>query len=235
VPFGPAGRARAHAAKESDSVGTLPPGAHDFWGEDSAALHDAMQAPPSDPPAPVRRDRWSVGRVDPSRWFSSSRHGRARRWLAFGVPGTALTAIAIAVIATGAPSVSGRHGVTFAARQLAQVNGTALTTAERSAAARSARLATARRSTPRRTPALTGPRRPRTAVHRSRRTTHNSGVRHGPSQPIQYVTPTDTAVLNRAPVQSASSEPAETSDTAQNNAPSGPVGQGAPFGPGRVG
>ncbi len=76
VPIGPAARERA-ARRDADDG--LPPPADAFWSEDSAALHDAVQAPSTDPPfglvAPVAgrqrgpRPPWlhRVGRV-PWRW-----------------------------------------------------------------------------------------------------------------------------------------------------------------------
>jgi hypothetical protein len=42
VPIGPAARARA---AQRELVGDMPPTADAFWSEDSAALHDAVQAP----------------------------------------------------------------------------------------------------------------------------------------------------------------------------------------------
>ena len=47
VPVGPAARARA-AQRELDAA--TPPAADAFWSEDSAALHDAVQAPPDPSP-----------------------------------------------------------------------------------------------------------------------------------------------------------------------------------------
>ena len=52
VPIGPAARARA---AQRDRENAMPPAADAFWSEDSAALHDAVQAP-SGPPR---------GRLDP--------------------------------------------------------------------------------------------------------------------------------------------------------------------------
>jgi hypothetical protein len=45
VPIGPAARARA---AQRDLENGMPPAADAFWSEDSAALHDAVQAPPGD-------------------------------------------------------------------------------------------------------------------------------------------------------------------------------------------
>jgi hypothetical protein len=47
VPIGAAAGGPPHPGEPVAEAPTAwPPTAHDFWGEDSAALHDAMQAPP---------------------------------------------------------------------------------------------------------------------------------------------------------------------------------------------
>jgi hypothetical protein len=244
VPFGPAARARANRSTDPASVELLPPAAHDFWGEDSAALHDAMQAPPVDSPAPQpavgrperrRRRRWSVRRFDLS-WRSSPwRHVRVRNPLILGVPAAALTALAIALVTPGAPNRSGPGGAAVAARPQAHVTGSGAGAgiATRSKAARRARLATPTRSAP----THTGATRARSRQHRSparrrHKTTRNAGARRSPTR---SAAPTYTPVSNPAPVQSTSAQPTASSDTTHSSTPSGPVGQGAPFGPGRIG
>ncbi len=97
VPIGPAARARA-AQQEFD--GGVPPTADAFWSEDSAALHDAVQAPPAT--SPVRHDP-PVGLAPPltrRRILTLSRLPRVRlggaaarvswRWAAVAVPIVAL-------------------------------------------------------------------------------------------------------------------------------------------------
>jgi hypothetical protein len=234
VPFGPAGRARARGSADSESAETLPPTALDFWGEDSAALHDAMQAPPSDDRPHARRDR-SSGRGIP-RWSASWRHGRVRPWLRRGVPVAALAVIAIAVIATDSPSLAGRHETALAARRSAPAGETGLTNVKRSAAARTAHLAAARQSATTRPTGDHGRgRHARAPVHRQRKATQSAGARRAPGQPVQSAPPAYTPVSSPTPIQSPSSEPTESSSAGQSSAPSGPVGQGAPFGPGRLG
>ena len=66
VPFGPrAAPRRADGALPSDES---PPSAEDFWGERSAAIHDALQAPADDPAeadaARTRRPRRSLRGLD---------------------------------------------------------------------------------------------------------------------------------------------------------------------------
>ncbi len=125
VPIGPASRARARAAGllDDDPLDDLPPTAHDFWGEDSAALHDAIQGPARADPAPADAEPVSVAAARRPR-FPSPRLGRPRlgsrwdlagvrelrlKWLALVLP-IAVAVIAVAVIAvavtagTGSPS-----------------------------------------------------------------------------------------------------------------------------------
>ena len=66
MPFGP--RADSQKAVEGVRSDEPPPSAEDFWGERSAAIHDALQAP-ADDPAPVgaagtRRPRRSLRTLD---------------------------------------------------------------------------------------------------------------------------------------------------------------------------
>jgi hypothetical protein len=117
VPIGAATRARADGSGEDGSVETLPPTAHDFWGEDSAALHDAMQATPfqrrlSDPATPAPRIEEPRSRRRPrphlSRPAGLEQLSGRRRWLVLGLPATAVL-VALALIGgaegpAGAPS-----------------------------------------------------------------------------------------------------------------------------------
>ncbi len=66
VPFGP--RADSQNAGEAVRSDEPPPSAEDFWGERSAAIHDALQAPADDPAAVgaagTRRPRRSLRTLD---------------------------------------------------------------------------------------------------------------------------------------------------------------------------
>ena len=66
VPFGP--RADSQKAGEAVSSDESPPTAEDFWGERSAAIHNALQAPADDPAAVgtagTRRPPRSLRRLD---------------------------------------------------------------------------------------------------------------------------------------------------------------------------
>ncbi len=45
VPFGPSAGSASSASPPYAAADLIPPGADDFWGEDSAAVQDALQAP----------------------------------------------------------------------------------------------------------------------------------------------------------------------------------------------
>ncbi|HEY1713290.1 MAG TPA: hypothetical protein VGG07_10340, partial [Solirubrobacteraceae bacterium] len=99
--MGPAARARA-AQRELDDA--APPAADAFWSEDSAALHDAVQAPPAprpehlEPPVglvppPAGRRRPMLRRLPTFRLGFGT--GRVPRWWAVvAVPIVALVVIA---------------------------------------------------------------------------------------------------------------------------------------------
>jgi hypothetical protein len=101
VPIGPAARARARARAAPAPAGrndladqALPPTA--FWSQDSAALHDAVQAPSAGPvepwatPAPLTRSRTRL------RWRRLEWTGLGRaRWALLAVPAVALVVLAV--------------------------------------------------------------------------------------------------------------------------------------------
>jgi hypothetical protein len=98
VPIGPAAHARAAAAAADELADqALPPTA--FWSQDSAALHDAVQAPSADPvdpwptPAPLAPQSASRRRIRGPRlqWPGPSR----ARWAVLAVPAVALVVLAV--------------------------------------------------------------------------------------------------------------------------------------------
>ncbi len=100
VPIGGSDRPGRFADEEPGSE--MPPAAEDFWGEDSAAVQDALQGPtrhePSGPPATGLRPATgapgeSRGRVR-GRWHPSHRARRSR-----GSHRSRLAAVAVAAIA----------------------------------------------------------------------------------------------------------------------------------------
>jgi hypothetical protein len=117
VPIGPAARARAAQLEADDAA---PPAADAFWSEDSAALHDAVQAPPGGVQEPLGPP---AGLVDPDASQLRLRAGglarlggvpRMRmRWAAIAVPTVLLLVLAaIGFGEQGGTGVTGGHGKT---------------------------------------------------------------------------------------------------------------------------
>ena len=105
VPFGP--RADSQKAVEAVRSDEPPPSAEDFWGERSAAIHDALQAPADDPAAVgaagTRRPRRSLRTLD-------------RRILATAAGTLAVAAIVLLAVSSGfsgpsRPVVGSKAGV----------------------------------------------------------------------------------------------------------------------------
>lgn len=69
-----------------------PPTAHDFWGEDSAALHDAMQAPPE-----AGQSASQTGEPTPA---TPPRRGRSLRWPLVVTASAAALVLVISLIGT---------------------------------------------------------------------------------------------------------------------------------------
>jgi hypothetical protein len=210
VPIGPAARARA-AQLEADAP---PPAADAFWSEDSAALHDAVQAPvgterqPSGPPvglvAPVA-GRWRFRLPGPRR---GRLPGRRIRWALVALPAVALLVMAaIGLSEQGAPGVATSH-----TRASSRVNRTASTLQVNTAAA-SADAAREKAAALKRHPA------PQTAARRhahakepstsARAQRHVSRVHHAPAAP----TPTVTEPVSSPQTSSSASSVGATSHT----------------------
>jgi hypothetical protein len=105
IPIAPSPATAAPADHESPSAGTESWAAADFWGEDAASVHDAVEAPVQEAPADgavraPRRRSWRPHRFVGARWF-----GGAPRSVT--APVLALAAAAIAAAAIIAAAVSG--------------------------------------------------------------------------------------------------------------------------------
>ena len=112
VPIGPAARARA--AQRGIENGT-PPTADAFWSEDSAALHDAVQAPPDagrerlEPPVglvpPVAGPHMPDAESPPTPAVAVRWRGRvSRRWSLVAVPVVALLVVVALIGRTQGPA-----------------------------------------------------------------------------------------------------------------------------------
>ena len=212
MPIGPAARARA-AQRELD--GGAPPTADAFWSEDSAALHDAVQAPPADtgahldppvglvPPLAGRRRR-TLSRLPRLRLGGA----RTSRW--WGLAAVAIVAlVVVAVIGTSESPAShpaAAHGSIARADGAAHHGTVTPSDAERLASASKAasagaatgqarKRATRRQHTPVRRPHA------RTRVRSTRHTTsgHVTAARHSTGSPAPTVT--EAAASHLDPVE----------------------------------
>jgi hypothetical protein len=233
VPIGPAARARA-AQRELDA-GT-PPTADAFWSEDSAALHDAVQAPPSrqrlDPPVglvpPLAGHRLPrLGRLPRLRLGGSA--ARVSRW--WGLVAVPIVALLVAAVigATQSPAshpaaahVSASrtpapaHGPSAAGSDAARVASTSKAASVAAARGRRTEGATTRRHAPVRTHARTHAR----STHSSK-TRPSAAARHSAGSPA----PTITGAAASPPI-AQSSPPASTPSTGAGSTAS--AGSSAP-------
>jgi hypothetical protein len=250
VPIGPGARARA-AQREAETG--MPTAADAFWSEDSAALHDAVQAPPGaargrfEPPAglvppvaglqPARLRRLPrLGRLPRLRAFHpGGRAGRLSwRWSALGVPAAALVALVVVMIgisqspaAHRASSHTGSSGATAAARAAASSDATyvsALASLLKSDATRKHRMARGHAPTRARGGRATKLRHRATPPH------HTTA---SPPRPVTEAAASPTANHSSALVSTATTPSASTASTGSSvgsrpaTHPAGPMGFGS--------
>ena len=240
VPFGP------RAFRGADEP---PPSADDFWGERSAAIHGALEAPANwTPPDRKPADR---ARAHPGRAGAADRHtGRRLRLPPIRVSVATLRKTAIATL-SGVAVVSiaigfTPNGVKLTRQPQREAGGFRLNEAAVLSIGVSP-LPTGGLPRPRVTTAAAPAAKPRLVVHHRRRPSHTEFV----AAPSHSSTPAHTAAVSytqtapvekyTAPVtQQVSSEtgsaPAQAAHPASHrSAPAGPSGPGAPFGPGEMG
>ena len=251
MPIGPAARARA-AQRELD--GGAPPTADAFWSEDSAALHDAVQAPsPStrahlDPPVGLvpplagrrrrtlsRLPRLRLGGARTSRW-----------WGLAAVPIVAL--VVVGVIGTSESPAShpaADHGSLSRSDGAAHRGTVAPSDAERlasaskaasaaaAAAGQAGKRATRRQRTPGRRPPA------RTRVRNTRHTTsgHVTAAHHSTGPPAPTVTEAAAApsTQSSAPATTPSSSADSAASSASAGGATGSKPATGPAGPTRIG
>jgi hypothetical protein len=235
VPIGPAARARA---AQRELGGDMPPTADAFWSEDSAALHDAVQAPPAtsgaylDPPVglvpPLAGRRIPTLPRLPRPSFGGVAARVSWRWSAVTVAIVAL--IVVAAIGTSQESAS-RPGAAhrLASHAAATVHhGVAPRTDTANRLASTARANTGagalrrvtKRSTPRhhetarvhaRTRAGTGTRGARPAKARHSATAHRSTG--SPAPTVTEAAPPPSRAGSSEPVSSESTPTGEAATT----------------------
>jgi hypothetical protein len=250
VPIGPGARARA---AQREAKAGMPTAADAFWSEDSAALHDAVQAPTGtargrlEPPAglvppvaglqPARLRRLPrLGRLPRLRAFHpGARAGRLSwRWSALAVPAAALVALVVGMIGIspsqpshGASSHIGSSGATAAARATASSDATsdsALASLLKSDATRKHPRVRAHAHTRARTGRTMKPRHRATSPH------HTTA---SPPRRVTEAAASPTANHSSTPVSTATTPSASTASTGSSvgskpaTAPAGPMGFGS--------
>jgi hypothetical protein len=255
VPFGTAGDSAAQSGVRSDTAvepgPSLPPGPDDFWGEDSAAVQDALQAPRPVQPLGELRHR---ARPEP-RWHRPT--GRAVA-LVVGLGVAAIACAAVVLTSVTAHPVAHLNRLPALAPRPAHVPGSGVTTPHDVASARTSHEAKRRAGKPRTNRAIHSRSRPahsgaRTVAVRKAASRPSSGSTHSVkhSAPTGSTTPatstpstsssvdsTSSAGTTASPSSgaSAASDSGSGSGSGNNTAPApGPVGPGAAFGPGQLG
>jgi hypothetical protein len=258
VPFGTAADSAAESGVRPDTTveheRALPPAADDFWGEDSAAVQDALQAPrPVQPPGEPRH------RTGPERrWRRQRPTVRAATLLGLGVAAVACVAVVITSIA--ANHVMHLNRLPALAPTPARVPGSELTTRHDVASARSSHQAKRHPAKPRTSRGV------RTRSRAARSGTRSVAVTKAASRPssgsthsVKHSAPTESttpaartpstsssvdssssagtaATPSSGPSSTAASDSGSGSGASNHTAPAaGPVGPGAAFGPGHLG
>jgi hypothetical protein len=248
VPFGPGSEEQAgDGGGEVAPVEILSPPpvrAEDFWGEDSASIHNAMQAPAGTERAGVSETVGVSGTLVAGGAAHTATGGRvplrvrARRPLALrlgrrralALSGVGAAAVALTVVTLGSlrsqvvrtPEVSGAiDGLSPAA-----ISAVPPALAARPAGSRA-------RPMHRRTA------RAHSRVSRARTRGTGASSSSTSSAQVASTAPAATQPSSAAPPSNESAPPTQaTSDSGAGSAsspPAGPVGAGAPFGPGRLG
>lgn len=255
VPFGARATETAERRPRSDlafdAEPALPPCAEDFWGEDSAAVQDALQAPAAAEPLPT------LTKAVSRRPHRRRKRPRVRVMWAIGAGLTALGVIALVLVSGPATPVAQHNQASALTRSLAPGTGSKLISPRDLASALGQRQTSHRRAKPKLVRVVDArPRHARSEGHRHRaaksdsqpRTASVESIMHrAPSSPSTAVAPSESVGATQSAGSdsgaSVSSESAAGSATSAgsggaagaSSAPAGPVGAGAPFGPGHLG
>lgn len=218
VPIGPAARARAARLEAEEGA---PPAADAFWSEDSAALHDAVQAPRGaarervSPPvglvAPVA-GQWQLRRPGLPRWADPRR--MQIRWAMLVVPAAALLVVA----AIGLRERAGTDVTTGHSGAAPGASHAVWEPAPRTSAA----IAAAAQSLAKHAAATTH-HQPRRATPRSRARPRAQTTGAPPARPHHRVSTTPHSAAAPTPAVTQASTPSQTSSGATSAATSTPV------------
>jgi hypothetical protein len=238
VPIGPAARARAAQRELEDG---MPPAADAFWSEDSAALHDAVQAPPAvsrkrlEPPVglvpPVAGLRIpGLDRLARLRFLPSGR--RVSRWWGLLAAASAVLLVVAVIGSTEGPASHPRASNASASHLLATTHSS--TSSPDTSGDANRDKVTSQTKKPRQHARA----RPRTRVRKTH-PVHHHAVAHHPAR-SSAVTVTEAASATPAPTTSAqSSAPTTTTTpvhaTASTIASTGSKPASDPPGPTRLG
>ena len=237
MPIGPAARARAAQRELGDG---MPPTADAFWSEDSAALHDAVQAPPGvsrkrlEPPVglvpPVAGLR--VPRLDRLQALRSLARGRRASWR-WGLLALATAALLVVAVigSTESPASHPRTSDASMSHPLVTGHSTSPSPVTSGVAARdklASRLTAARKHA----------RVQSRARARATRAVHHRAKAHHPATPAVTVTEQASATptpqtSTQASVPTTSTTP--THATASTVASTGSKPAAQPAGPSRLG
>jgi len=230
VPIGASAR-----PVEPDRRDGLPPTADDFWSEQSASVHGAIQGP--------GLQREPTAHARPEAHPQPVAHRRPDRNRSFYVGGFAIVAAAVVSI-TAADLVGAGGGSSTPPRPLHSAGhvpakvAAAPTTAHGNG---SIHVGSSRHTRLRPTGI---PRGERVSSHQSRNRTHRKRVTRAhtdATQPVHYSPPasaptyTGPSTAGTPATSGASSDSSSSAPPPTTNPPNGPIGPGAPFAPGQLG
>jgi len=225
---------------ETDRLDGLPPTADDFWSEQSASVHGAIQGPGLErEPAAHTQPGAHRGPAAHTRPVTHWRPGRVR---SFYVGGFAIFAVAVASITVA--GLVGAGAGSSPPRRLASSGHLPANVAAAPTTAQVNRSAHGGGSVRARVHPIGIPRAERVVSSQSRTRTRRKRVTRahtGATQPVHYTPPapaptyTSPSAAGTPGASGASSDSSSSAAPATPNPPNGPIGPGAPFAPGQLG
>ena len=239
VPIGPAARARA---AQRDAEEGLPPTADAFWSEDSAALHDAVQAPQAQSPERLDPPAGLIAPVAGRPTRRLGRVGRVRRgswsWSVLAIPVVALLVLAVIGSSEGPAPQPATHAKSSHSTGGAQVASTSQAASGGGAAAKLKARATTHRHVTAHHRTLRSHARTRAHVRHPAKLRHPAAASHraaGSSPPTvtqaaastPATHPSTSAPAETTPTASAASSIAGAGSSPATTGPAGPTGIGS--------